>query len=78
MFISALEIWTFVCLLLFFCDTAWLVFKGFLQSSGFVLFAIFVLFMFMLCCYSCAGSQIVEFLCLLSSDGFFMLVMKKP
>lgn len=64
MFIAAL--WTFVCFLLFFCDTAWLVFKGFLWSSGFVLFAVFVLFMFMLCCYSCAGSQIVEFLCLFS------------
>lgn len=47
MFIAAL--WTFVCFLLFFCDTAWLVFKGFLWSSGFVLFAVFVLFMFMLC-----------------------------
>lgn len=54
MFISALEIRMFVCFLLFFCDTAWLVFKEFLQSSGFVLFAVFVLFMFMLCCYSCA------------------------
>lgn len=78
MFISALEMWTlFACCYFSVTLLGWYL-KVFLQSFGFVLFAIFVLFMFMLCCYSCAGSQIVEFLCLLSSDGFFMLVMKKP